>query len=298
MRRRSFITVLAAAATTPFALAGCSSADATASSGSSSGVTIGSANFSESQLVAEIYALKLEEAGVKVTRKFNIGSRETYIPALKDGSIDIIPDYQGALLTYLAPSVGHIKASALTATLLSELPKTVTMLKASPAQDVNVLAVRKDTAKKYSLTTISSLAPHAAELSEGSGPEWKTRYEGVVGLKSVYGITFKSFVPLDSAGPLTLAALKNGRIDVAPLNSTDPALKSLTVLEDDKGLFLPQNIAPLVRTSADNPKIDTALNTVSAKLTTNDLIDMNDKVSNDHQGIAAVAKAWLKSSGL
>ncbi|MEU6140265.1 ABC transporter substrate-binding protein [Streptomyces sp. NPDC047081] len=298
MRRRTFLTALATAATTSFALAGCSSADATASAGTSGGVTIGSANFSESQLVAEIYAQKLEKAGVKVTRKFNIGSRETYIPALKDGSIDLIPDYQGALLTYLDPAVGHVSASALTATLTSKLPKSLTMLKASPAQDVNVLAVRKETAEKYGLTTISSLAPHAADLSEGSAPEWKTRYEGVVGLKKIYGITFKSFVPLDSAGPLTLAALKSGRIDVGPLTSTDPALKSLTVLEDDKGLFLPQNIAPLVRTSADSTKIDTALNAVSARLTTNDLIDMNDKVGNKHQSVATVAKAWLQASGL
>ncbi|NNN29176.1 ABC transporter substrate-binding protein [Streptomyces sp. S3(2020)] len=296
MRRRILLT--ATLTTTSLALAGCSSSSDSGTTGSSSNVVVGSANFSESQLVAEIYAQQLEKAGVKVTRKFNIGSRETYIPALKDGSIGIIPDYQGALLSYLDPKVGHVTASELTSTLTSKLPKGVTMLKAAAAQDVNVLAVRRDTASKYGLTTISSLAPHASKLSEGSAPEWKTRYEGVVGLKSVYGITFKSFVPLDSAGPLTLAALKNGQIDVAPLLSTDPALKSLTVLKDDKGLFLPQNIAPLVRASVNSSKITTALDAVSAKLTTDDLIDMNDKVSNEHQAIATVAKSWLKANNL
>jgi osmoprotectant transport system substrate-binding protein len=262
-------------------------------------VIIGSADFPENQLLATIYAGALEAQNIPVEKKLNIGSREVYIPALLDGSINVIPEYSGALLSYLdANNKAHSSDEVATA-LATKLPAKVKMLNTAVAQNSDVIAVTKKTADKYQLKTIDDLKPHAAELILGGPAEWKTRHEGVPGLKEVYGLNFKSFKVLDVAGPLTLTALKNNQIQAADLTSTTPEIQKdhLVALADPKNLFAAQNIVPIVATATLNPTIENTLNKVSAQLTTADLIAMNGQLA-EFASIDDVAHQWLVKHGL
>ncbi|MEU9242728.1 glycine betaine ABC transporter substrate-binding protein [Streptomyces sp. NPDC048385] len=273
-------------------------ADAGASS-SSDTITVGSANFSESQLLATIYAEALKAKGVKVKTRLNIGSRETYIPALKDGSIDLLPEYTGALLQYFDPKTKASTPDEVTAALKKALPAGISSLKASSAEDKDVLAVTQKTATAHSLSTISDLAPVAGTMALGAPPEWKTRVNGVVGLKDVYGLNFKKFVSLDAGGPLTLAAITGNQVQVGDMTSTDPAIakNKLVVLKDDKNLFLAENILPVGNTKKLTPTVSSTLDAVSAALTTQELMVLNGKVAK-LDDMSDVAKQWLKSEGL
>ena len=262
-------------------------------------IIVGSADFPESQLLAKIYALALAAKGMKVDTKLNIGSREVYMPALLDGSIDLLPEYAGATLSYLDKNATAHAPKDVVEALGKALPKGVSMLTASDAQDSDVLAVTEETAKKYSLTSIEDLKPVAGELVLGGPPEWKTRKEGVVGLKDVYGLEFKDFKTLDVAGPLTLSALTNGQVHAADMTSTDPAMKAskLVALKDTKNLFPAQNILPIIATSKVSDKVTATLNAVSAALTTEDLIEMNGRLANQ-ESFDTVAGDWLAKNKL
>lgn len=262
-------------------------------------VIIGSADFPENQLLATIYAGALEAQNIPVEKKLNIGSREVYIPALLDGSINVIPEYSGALLSYLDANNKAHSSDEVAAALATKLPTKVKMLNTAVAQNSDVIAVTKKTADKYKLKTIDDLKPHAAELILGGPAEWKTRHEGVPGLKEVYGLNFKSFKVLDVAGPLTLTALKNNQIQAADLTSTTPVIQKdhLVALADPKNLFAAQNIVPIVATATLNPTIENTLNKVSAQLTTADLIAMNGQLA-EFASIDDVANQWLVKHGL
>lgn len=265
----------------------------------SGSMLIGSADFPESQLLATIYAQALRAKGIKADTKLNIGSREVYMPALLDGSIDVIPEYTGATLSYLDKKATAHAPLEVAKALKAALPKKISMLSFSKAEDSDVLAVTQATAKRYSLTTIADLLPAAGNLVLGGPPEWKTRREGVAGLKEVYGLKFKSFKILDVAGPLTLSALRNGQVQAADMTSTDPAMKQekLVALKDPKHLFPAQNIVPLIASSKLNDKVTKALNAVSAALTTEDLIRMNGRLANQ-ESYDTVAADWLKKNKL
>ena len=273
------------------------------SSASASAVTVGSANFAESELLAEIYSQALEAKGVQVKRQFNIGARELYLKALQDGSIDLLPEYNGALLSALAKGgapEGVSKPDEVLAELKKVLPAGTEVLEQSAAEDKDTLTVTQETATKNNLKTIEDLKPVAGQLTIGAGPEWQERYQGLKGLKELYGIEFKEFKPLDAGGPLTVKALLDGDIDVANIFSTDSSIATnkLVVLEDPKNLYLAENILPLIRSEANNPTVSGALNAVSAKLTTENLTAYLAKVQVDKQDTAAVAKAFLTEQGL
>jgi osmoprotectant transport system substrate-binding protein len=140
----------------------------------------------------------------------------------------------------------------------------------------------------------------AANLVLGGPPEFQTRTDGIPGLDKVYGVTFGSFKKLDAGGPLTINALKNGQIDAADIFTTDPSIAAndFVVLEDPKNLYAAQNVLPLINEAKATDGVKATLNAVSAKLTTDDLIDLNEKVINEQQDPAAVAKAWLADTGL
>jgi len=262
-------------------------------------VIVGSADFPENQLLATIYAGALEARDIPVQKKLNIGSREVYIPALLDGSITLIPEYSGALLSYLDAKNEVHSPEAVAAALATKLPAKVKMLNVAKAQNSDVLAVTKKTADKYHLKTIEDLKPYAGELVLGGPAEWKTRHEGVPGLRDVYGLNFKNFKVLDVAGPLTLTALKNNQIQVADLTSTTPDIQKdhLVALEDPKNLFAAQNIVPIVAVATLTPAVEKVLNDVSSQLTTEDLIVMNGQLA-DFVNIDDVAKQWLDKHGL
>ena len=271
---------------------------ATSSAWAAPKVIVGSADFPESQLLGTIYAGALEAQNIPVEKKLNIGSREVYIPALLDGSITLIPEYSGALLSYLDAKNAAHGSEDVARELAAKLPEKVKMLQISQAQDIDVLAVRQKTADKYKLKTIADLQPVASQLVLGGPAEWKTRHEGLSGLRDVYGLNFKSFKVLDVGGPLTLSAMKNNQVQVADLLSTSPAIKKdrLVVLEDTKHLFAAQNIVPIVASEALNDAVTTTLNKVSAQLTTEDLIDMNEKIA-EFVSIDDIAHQWLVKHG-
>lgn len=308
MKRRTLLGAAIASGATLTAAACGSGGDPLSTTTSSSGsatsttaVVIGSANFPESELVAEMYAQVLEAKGVQVQRKFNIGAREVYLKALDDGSIDLLPEYNGALLAALveggAPE-GVSSPEQVYDALQKALPKGTETLQQSAAEDKDTLSVLPATKSKYNLSSIADLAPVAKDLSCGAGPEFQERYQGLVGLKSLYGVEFGTFRPLDAGGPLTVGALADGTIQVGNVFSTDSAIatKGFVVLEDPKNLFLAQNILPLIRSTKNSQAITDALNAFSAVLTTDNLTEYLAKVQVDKQDSATVAKAFLAAN--
>src|ERR1700733_330312 len=261
----------------------------------------GSANFPEDELLATIYAQALQAKGVKVTTKLNIGSREVYYPEIKKGAITIIPDYNGALLTGEVDTTSTAATTAqVDAALTAKLPSTLEILTPSSAQDADSVTVTQATAKKDHLTSIADLKPFAKDMAIGGPSEFKTRSDGLVGLKKNYGLTFKGFDPLDESGPLTLAALKDGKVQAADVFTTTPQIVTdkLVALADPKFNFAAQNVIPLVYKKAATPTITSTLNEISQKLTTEALLQMDKAVILDHANYSTVAQGWLKSVGM
>jgi osmoprotectant transport system substrate-binding protein len=174
------------------------------------------------------------------------------------------------------------------------------VLDQSQAEDKDAIVVTKATADKYHLTSIADLAAVAGKLTLGAPPEFQTRADGIPGLKRVYNVTFKTFRKLDAGGPLTENGLKNGQIDAGDIFTTDPliAQNGWVVLADPKNLYTAQNVLPLINSSKASDTVKTTLNAISAKLTTDDLISLNEKVQMNKQDPDAVAKEWLTSAGL
>jgi len=283
------------------AAATTASSNPLAPGGSSGSVVVGSANFPEDELLAEVYVLALQAKGIKVTAKFNIGAREVYYPQITKGTISIIPEYNGALLSTSVDPKSTAKSTAqVDAALTAKLPSTLEILSPAPAQDSDSVTVTAATAAKYHLKSIADLKPYAKDLVLGGPPEFKTRVDGLIGLKATYGLTFKSFDPLDEAGPITLAALKDGHVQAADVFTTTPQIISdkLVVLADPKFNFAAQNVIPLVYKPAMNATITGVLNAISAKLTTNALLQMDNAVITDKANYTTVAEGFLQSIGM
>jgi osmoprotectant transport system substrate-binding protein len=271
------------------------------STGSSSGggsITVGSADFSESQVLGEIYAGAIKAKGVSVTTKPNIGSRDVYIKALQDGSIDIVPEYTGSLLTFLKGTAPSQDPDAVYSALKTTLPPTLVVLDKSTAEDKNSMVVTKDTAAKFSLKSIADLAAHQADITVAAPPEFQTRQQGLVGLKSEYAFTPANFLPLKGAAIVN--ALTNGQAQAANIFSTDPSISSngFVTLDDPKLLFGSDNVVPLARKDKVNDTITAALNAVSAKIDTATLTDLVKQVDVDKKDASAVAKDFLSKNGL
>jgi osmoprotectant transport system substrate-binding protein len=303
------ITAAGLAAVACVAVAACSSSGGSkSSSGSnplspsaSNTVVVGSANFPEDELLAQIYADALKSKGVKVTTKFNIGAREVYYPEVVKGAISIIPEYNGALLTTSVDKTSTATSTAdVDAALTAKLPSSVKILNSSAAQDKDSITVTQANAAKYHLKSISDLSSVAKGWVIGGPSEFQTRADGIVGLKKVYGLTFKSFSPLDESGPITLAALTNGKVQAADVFTTTPQIitDKLLSLSDPKNMFAAQNVLPLVYKKAASAKVVSTLNAVSAKLTTADLLAMNKSLSINHESYTTVADNWLSQNGL
>lgn len=274
---------------------------ATSGTGYTEPVIIGSTNFPEQLILANIYAEVLRARGVPVETRLNLGSREIVFPALAAGEIDILPEYTGALLSYLTEGESTVKKpQAVADALRKALPKDLVMLEISQAQDKDALVVTQKTARRYNLHTISDLEGIAGKLVIGGPPEMETRATGLPGLKRVYGLTFKDFRALDAGGPLTVAALESGAIDVARMFTTQGIIdaKGWVVLKDNKNLVAAQNIVPVVRREVLTADIRRALNAVSAALTTAGLQKLNRKVIVENISPEQVASHWVKAHGL
>jgi len=272
------------------------------SGGGGKSLVVGSANFPENQLLAEIYAEALEAKGLKVTRKFDIGAREVYYDQIVKGGIQVFPEYNGALLATAVDKTSTATGTEeINAELKKKLPSSVEILDSAEAQDKDSVTVTAETAEKYNLKTLADLKPVAGKWTIGAGSEFKTRTQGWVGLKKIYGVEFGKFQPLDAGAQSTLLKLlESDKVQAANIYTTDPAIVAdkLVVLEDPKNLFSSQNVTPLVYKSAVDDTAKAALNAVSAKLTTADLQDMMKKLVNDKEDADTVAKEWLTKAGI
>ena len=263
------------------------------------GLTVGSTDFSEQAIVAEMYIQCLEAAGVDVDTKLSIGSREIVLPALESGDIDLYPEYVGTVLTFLGGQPTPDLEESLAALRPLFADKGVTVLEPSPAEDKNGFAVTQETADELGLETLSDLEPVAGDLTFGAGPECPERPLCLLGLKETYGLEFAKVERLDSGGPLTKDALENGAIDVGLVFTSDGAVaaRGFVILEDDKGLQPVENIVPVIRDDATNPGIEELLNAISAELTTEELSELNKLVDVDKEDPADAATTWLEENG-
>lgn len=266
-------------------------------------IKVGSADFPESKIIAEIYAQALEVNGFEVSRQFGIGSRETYVPAVKDHSIDLIPEYTGNLLQYFDKENQATDPDAVLLALYNALPGDLAILTPSPANDQDTVAVSSETAKKWNLKTIADLAAHSPEVKFGAPSEFLNRAEGLPGLKEKYGLDIApaNFVAIsDGGGPATVRALVDGTVTAADIFSTSPAIpqNNLVVLEDPKNNFLAANVVPLVASQKMSDQLKTVLNAVSAKLSTEALVEMNTATSGN-SGIDPdeAARKWIQDNG-
>ena len=304
-RTRTLAAGLLLAAVVPLAacgggsdpLAPATSAGSTGGSTAAAGsVTVGSADFPEAALLGEIYAQALEAKGVTVKRQFNIGSRETYLKAITGGEVDVLPEYTGSLLNYFDKNAKVTAPDEVYAALQKALPRGP--LGARQVGRRGQELPRRHQGHREPVVAQGDPRPRRppGRASIGAPPEFKTRQQGLVGLKSVYNIVPNEFRPLQSQA--TVEALKNGQVKAANIFSTDPSIAAngFVVLEDPKSLFGSDNVVPLVRTEkADSLK--EALNAVSAKLDTPALADMVKQVVVDKKDASEVAKTWLASAG-
>ncbi|MGH2498662.1 MAG: ABC transporter substrate-binding protein [Candidatus Limnocylindria bacterium] len=268
-------------------------------------VTVASFNFAESRILAELYGQVLEANGYKVERKHNLGNREIVFPAIENGDINFVPEYLATVLAFATKATTHVADAAQAHRQLQEAvrAKGLTVLDFAPAVDTNAFVVTKATAQRYRLTKMSDLAAVAGELTLGGPPECPQRPFCIQGLRQTYGITFKEFRPLDPGGPLTVAAVEAGQVQVGLLFSTDAqiAAKGFVLLEDDKKLQAADNVVPLVRqrlADGGGEEFRRLVNGVSAKLTTAKLTDLNKQVAIDRKEPRDVARDWLKAEGL
>jgi osmoprotectant transport system substrate-binding protein len=308
MRRIKALTTIAAVAA--LGLSACGSGDPTAEetpdagSGGGTAITVGSANFSESALLAEIYAGALEAKGMDVTTKLNIGSRELYLKGIEDGSIDVVPEYTGVLRDFFAERDGGTAEAADAEGVYAELkevvPEGLVVGQYSKAEDKDAIVVTSDTAEEYDLTTVADLADVAGELTLGGPPEWKTRPTGIPGLEKVYGVVFGKFTTTDAGGPQTLNALIDGRIDAGNLFTTNPQIaeQDLVALEDPESLFGSQNIVPLMREEVADAEVVETLDAVGQALDTETLTELVGKIDVDKEDPADVAQEWLEENDL
>lgn len=261
-------------------------------------ITIGSANFSENALVAEIYAQVLEGEGYSVDRNLNVGAREVYTAALESGELDLVPEYLGSALSNQKTTAPTADVQETLAALRSAWDGSgLAVLEPAPAQDKNGIVVRQDTADALGLSKVSDLAAHT-DLVFGGPPECPEREFCMIGLTDVYGLSFAEFKPLDVGGALTVAALEEDAIQVGLLFTSDGAIaaKGFVLLEDDKGLQPAENLTPVIRQDiidAYGDNLVDALNKVSAELTTAELSEMNRRIGIDGDDPEQVATDWI-----
>jgi osmoprotectant transport system substrate-binding protein len=311
MRPRAVL--IAACAGLAVALSACTSSAGHASfaAGKPAGrdsavITVGSFDFPESVLLAEIYGQALAADRFPVRILPNLGPRELVDPALMDGLVQLVPEYAGSALEFV--SLGRLSATSDAAAASKALAGSVAgrgLVAAgpAPAQDANAIVVTAATAARYRLQSIADLAKVAPGLVFGGPPECPQRAYCLPGLQRAYGLRFKAFTPLDAGGPLTLQALDAGDIGAALLFTTDPDItaRHLVVLADDRGLQPAENITPLVRTDVIaryGTNLLAALNKVSALLDTGTLRALDAQVELDGHGPRSVARAWLRAHGL
>ena len=279
-------------------LAACGSAGS--SSKNSTAIRIGSKDFTENLIVAEIYALALEDAGYKVERKLNIAGSVVHT-AITSGEIDLYPEYTGTGLLSILQLPMESDPDAVYETVKKAYAEQfqITWLASTAINDTQGIAVRAETAQQYGIRTISDLQREAGNIRFCSQGEFEYREDGIPGLTGLYGpFDFASVKVYDSG--IKYQILMQDEADACPGYSTDAQLVNkdqFTYLEDDKGFWPPYYLAPIVRNEVleANPEIAEVLNAVSAKLDTDTIIALNARVDIDHREYDEVAKEFFES---
>ncbi len=303
-RQRCVITRAAALLMAMSVVAACSNSDPLgAQVRSPNSIVIGSGDFPESQIIAEIYAQALQANGFEVGKRMGIGSRETYIPALKDHSVDLVPEYIGNLLLYISPQSNATTLDAVERELDQRLPADLSILTPAPATDTDTVSVTGQTANSWNLKTIADLASHSADVRFGAPSAFATRPAGLPGLRQKYGLDVKpgNFVAIDDGGgAVTVRALVEGRVNAANVFTTSPAIPQnhLVVLDDPEHNFVAGNIVPLLNSQKRSDRLKDVLDAVSAKLTTSGVAGLNAAVSGN-SGIDPdqAARNWVRDNG-
>lgn len=264
-------------------------------------ITVGDDSFAESQIVAEMFTLVLEDAGFEVDRT-SVDSREIRIPAMESGEIDLAPEYLATLLVFLDPDADPPSDPQEAADQLQPLveEKGLALLDFSEAVDTNAFVVTQETADEFDLAAVSDLQGVAGDMTLGGPPECPDRPFCIPGLRRVYDVEFGEFRPLDVGGPITVQALAGGEIDVGLLFSTSGAIarRGFVLLEDDMNLQAADNIVPLIRSDVLDEEITELLNAVTAALTTENITELNARVEVDQEDPDVVARSFLEDEGL
>lgn len=299
-RNKGRLALGAVAVGAALALSGCASGDPLDSGdqdpgADSSVIVVGSQAYYSNEIIAEIYAQALENAGFEVEREFRIGQRDAYLPSLEDGSVDLFPEYTGNLLQFYDPDTEATASEDVYAALQEALPEGLTVLDQSPATDQDSYNVTEAFAAEHGLSSLEDLASVGVPLVLGGPPELEARPYGPAGLAETYGVE----VAFQATGDTTVEDLLAGTVNLANVFSADPRIQTegLVTLDDPKGLFLASNIVPLVN-AAIADEIADVINAVSAKLTPEGLVDLNVRSTVDQESTAAIATAWLTEQGL
>jgi osmoprotectant transport system substrate-binding protein len=265
-------------------------------------ITVASFNFPESVILAEIYAQVLEANGYTIERNLNLGSREVIFPEFEDASIDLLPEYLGSAITVgFGETAPTDQAEAIQ--VLSDLfaGMSVTVFEPAPGEDKNVFVVTGDFASENGAATVSDLAD-AGQIVLGGPPECEDRSTCYAGLVETYGLSNLSFESIQE-GAARVAALESGEIQVALLFSTQPVIteKGFVALEGTEEIIAPENVVPVVSNEvveAYGDDFADLINSVSAGITTDVLLDLNGRVEIDAENPEDVATAWLTETGL
>jgi len=300
--RRPLLAVGAALAAS-LALAACSNDnpleqpsddDATSGSGGET-LVVGSQAYYSNEIIAEIYAQALENAGYDVDRQFSIGQRDAYMPEIVSGAIDLFPEYTGNLLEFLEPEPTATSPEDVYAALQEALPEGLAALAMAEATDQDTYTVLASFAEENGLTTIADLADVEGPLTIGAAPEFEQRPYGPAAAAEVYGVDLE----FSATGPTTLEALQAGEIQVADIYSADPAFDTgeIVALEDPENLILSSNVVPIA--SADVAEdIAAVIDPISAALTTEELVGLNAQSTVEQRSTADIASEWLEANGL
>ena len=266
------------------------------------GFKIGSKNFTEQVVLGEIYAQGLEAGGVPVERKLNMGGTLIAHQALVSGEIDMYPEYTGTALANVLKAETMTDPDAVYQKVKTHYDKELKLrwLKPTRINNTYVLVVLPETAQKHNLKTLSDLAKVSKQLSLGAGPEFRTRKDGIPGLKAKYGMEWKE--DRQFAIGLRYQALANKQVDVIDGYATDGQISAqkLVKLEDDKRLWPPYFVAPVTRPQAlkDHPKAEDILDRLSALLDEASMSEMNWRVDGNKEEPKDVAKDFLRKKGI
>lgn len=277
--------------------------DSSSTGGAGAAIKVGSKDFTEQFILGEMYALVLEDSGMKVERKLNLGGTPVAHAALKSGQIDLYPEYTGTgLLTVLKRPANSDRQQVYKTVADAYKEKfNLVWLEPAPMNNSQALAMTREGSQNYGIKTISDMVRQASQLVMIGPPEFEVREDGLPGIENVYGdFKLKEYKPADPG--LRYQALKDGQADVTVAFGTDGELSAfnLVVLEDDKNVFPPYQVAPVARQEAlnVNPKIRDVLNTLAPKLTTEVMQRLNYEVSGKQREPAEVAREFLTQEGL